>query len=211
MKYALLISSFFAGQVLACEMTLPDHVIFLGEQNPQQSYIKSNCSVESAQEVHQTVMTMDGSVGAYQLNEIMTQKGFPGISFAPQIIKIQHLKNLLREQLLLPSGVHVKATRSVNTNNILALAAGDRLEISCNTCLYGSFQPINLTVKGFDGTNRSFIASADFKKMVKAFRVTQPLASFSDIQDKSFLKEEYVESIPHTDLITDFEFDGGKG
>ena len=205
MKYALLISFLFARQAFACEMTLPYHVIFLGEQNPQQSYIQSNCSPESTQEIHQTVMGMDGNVGAFQLNEMMTQKGFPGISFSPQMIKIQHLKNLIREQLLLPSGVHVKATRSVNTNNILALAAGDRLEIGCTSCLYGSYQPINLTVKGFDGNNRSFMASADFKKMVKAFRVTQPLASFSEIQDKNFLKEEYVESIPHTDLITDFE------
>ena len=41
--------------------------------------------------------------------------------------------------------------------------------------------------------------------MVKAFRVTQPLPSFSDIKDKNVVKEEYVEAIPHTDLITDFE------
>lgn len=205
MKYALLVSAFFALPALACEVNLPHHVIFLGEQNPQQTYIQSNCSPESTSEIHEAMMGMDGSVGSYQLNEIMTQKGFPGITFTPQLVKIQHLKNIIREQLLLPAGVHVKSTRSVNTNNVLALAAGDQLEINCNTCLYGTYQPINLTVKGFDGTRRSFMASADFKKMVKAFRVTQPLPSFSDIQDKNLVKEEYVESIPHTDLITDFD------
>jgi flagella basal body P-ring formation protein FlgA len=205
MKYAFLLAALFAMPVMACEINLPNHVIFLGEQNPQQTYLQSNCSPESTLEVHEAVMNMDGNVGAYQLNEIMTQRGFPGITFSPQMIKIQHLKNIIREQLLLPAGVHVKTTRSVNTNNVLALSAGDQLEVSCNTCLFGTYQPINLTVKGFDGNRRSLMASADFSKMVRAFRITQPLPSFSEITDKNVLKEEYVEAIPHTDLITDFD------
>lgn len=205
MKYALMFMALFSLPVLACEVNLPAHIIFLGEQNPQQTYIKSNCSTESTIEVHEAVMNMDGSVGSYQLNEMMNQKGFPGIIFSPQLVKIQHLKDIIREQMHLPGGVHVKTTRSVNTNNVLLLAAGDQLEVSCSTCLFGIHQPINLTVRGFDGNRRSFMASADFKKMVKAFRVTQPLPSFSDINNKNVVKEEYVEAIPHTDLITDFE------
>ena len=49
------------------------------------------------------------------------------------------------------------------------------------------------------------MASADFKKMVKAFRLTSALPSFSSVNDTNILKEEYVETIPHTDLITDVE------
>ena len=41
--------------------------------------------------------------------------------------------------------------------------------------------------------------------MVKAYRLTSPLASFSSLNDSDILKEEYIESIPHTDIITDME------
>jgi flagella basal body P-ring formation protein FlgA len=101
--------------------------------------------------------------------------------------------------------MQVKATHLTNQTGFLALAAGDNLELSCGSCLFGSLQPLNVIVHGFDGSKRTLYATADFKKMVKAFRLVSPLASFSSLDDTTLLKEEYTESIPHTDLITDRE------
>jgi flagella basal body P-ring formation protein FlgA len=191
---------------LACEVFLPSTLVYVGQNVQQDSYLKiKDCSNDAKEIVHQTLLNLNGKVSAFQLNEMLVQRGHPGINFRPQIIQVLHLSSIIREQIHLPSGVMVKSTRALNSPEVLQLAAGDKLEASCSSCLFGTHQPINLMIKGFDGTNQSFIASADFKRMVKAFRVTQPISSFSEIQNKDLLKEEYVEAIPQTELITDFE------
>src|SRR5690606_39052603 len=114
------------------------------------------------------------------------------------------IRTLLREHLALPTGIQIKKTRSINMPGILALPAGDQIELSCPSCLYGQQQAINVNILGFDGSKQSFTASIDFTKTVKAYRILSALPSFSSI-DTTVLKEEYVDSIPHTDLITDVE------
>jgi flagella basal body P-ring formation protein FlgA len=93
----------------------------------------------------------------------------------------------------------------VNTSGILALNAGDSVEVNCHSCLYGMQQPLTIQILEFDGSRKSFFATADFKKMVKAYRLLSALPSFSSLDNQALLKEEFIESIPHTDLITDLE------
>ncbi len=205
MKKTLIIILLLAQSAFACEVLLPyQMVIFSSDASGKNTYQIKNCETKVTDELHEIVTSLEGRVAAYQLKEMMSNKGHE-IEIGPGSVLIQQFRTLIREQLLLPSGVQVKETRSVNMPGILSLPAGDRVEISCDGCLFGTQQPINVTILGFDGSKRSIFANADFKKMVKAFRLTGPLVSFSTLTDASMLEEEYVESIPHTDLITDVD------
>ena len=126
------------------------------------------------------------------------------VQFRPHFIQIQHLKNLIHDQLALPVGVHLRSSEAVNANNFMALNPGDQIEISCVGCLYGSQQPINVIVHGIDGKKTSLLARADFKKMVKALRVTSFQPAFSEIFPTSF-QEDFTEAVPHTDLFSDVD------
>lgn len=203
MKYALATFFVFFGIAYGCEVHLPHQFIIFGNFPDQNSNIQSaGCNENVVNDLRSVIQNLDGRVASFQLKEMMSLKGHE-LEISPQSILIHQLHTLIREQLHLPSGVQVRATRSLNGASLLALPAGDKVEISCNNCLYGTQQPLNITIIGFDGTRQSLLASADFKKMVKAFRLITPLASFSQVDGSNVLKEEYIESIPHTDLITD--------
>lgn len=205
MNKLLMLTLLFAQSAFACEVLLPyQMVIFSNDLSGKNTYQIKNCESKVTDDLHEIVTGLEGRVASYQLKEMMTARGHE-LEIGPGSVLIQQFSTLIREQLMLPTGVQVKETRSVNMPGILSVPAGDRIEISCTGCLYGIQQPINVTILGFDGSKRSIFASADFKKMVKAFRLTGPLASFSTVTEASMLKEEYVESIPHTDLITDIE------
>jgi flagella basal body P-ring formation protein FlgA len=135
---------------------------------------------------------------------MMSAKGHT-VRIEPHMVQIQNLKSFIREQLPIPAGVHVKATYTVNSSNFLALAPGDQLQLSCSACLWGTRQPVNVSVSGFDGMRKDFIAVADFGRMVRAFRLNRSLTSFSEITVYD-IKEEYTESVPHTEYIADVEF-----
>ena len=186
----------------ACEVTLPGLMIVLGEGSSQSFFSHKNCSEAKVSDLYQLLTTLDGRISSAQLSEMMSTRGHAGMQFTPYMMQVNQLKTLIREQITLPPGVQVKATRAVNMGNILPLAPGDQLSISCEACLYGIQQPVNLDVKGFDGTQRSLLVTADFTKMVKAYRTITYLNSFSDV-NPSVLKEEYVEAIPHTDLVNE--------
>ncbi len=189
---------------LACEMTFPQQMIVLGETGSSRDIVQSkNCTDQIISESLQTIMTIDGRISSSQLTEILASKGHENVQIQPYMMHVQQLKHIIREQLPLPTGIQVKETRGLNISNIVAMSPGDKVELYCPSCLYGTAQPINATISGFDGTKKSFVATADFKKMVKAYRLLAPFNAFSEINRPDLLKEEYVESIPHTDLITD--------
>ena len=203
MKYALLFILVSIQAALGCEVRLPHQLIVFSEPTNSVQLIQSvNCSEAAIKDLNETIQSLDGRVASFQLKEMMELKGH-NIEVYPQSILVHQFQTLIRDQLHLPSGIQVKATRPASGSSILALPAGDKVEISCLNCLYGTQQPLNVTIIGFDGTRQTLMASADFKKMVKAFRLISPLAAFSSISDSDALKEEYVESIPHTDLVTD--------
>lgn len=186
----------------ACKVTLPSQLIVLGQEGYPGSHLQSeNCDDSTINDLHALINNLEGRVSSSRLVGVMASQGHT-LSVEPQMIQIQQLRSIVREQLPLPQGIQVKATSSVNMPNLLAIAPGDRLEVRCSQCLYGSQQALNVAVVGFDGTRKDFIAAADFKKMVRAYRVVTPLSSFSSISEHD-LKEEYTEAVPHTDLVMD--------
>jgi hypothetical protein len=202
MKYFLLATLFIYSSLFACEVSLPSQIIVLGEGQGQNALMSKNCSEAKVNDLYSTLISLEGRISSTQLIEMMKSKGHEQIKIEPYMVQVSQLRNIIREQLPLPEGVQVKTTRSVDMGNILALAPGDQLTVECQSCLYGSRQSLNLHVSGFDGTRRSFMANADFSRMVKAYRTMNYFNSFADISETA-LKEEYVDAIPHTDLVKD--------
>ena len=205
LKYFSLFLIFSIHTAVACDVTLPHQMIVLGDDlEGKKNYQAQNCTEKVLDELHQLIIGLEGRVASFQLIELMSAKGHE-VQIFPQSVLIQQFSTLIRDQLMLPPGVQVKKTYSVNMTGILALPAGDKVQVSCSSCLFGALQPLNVTILGFDGTNRSMIVKADFKKMVKAFKLISPVASFSSLTEGNLFVEEYIESIPHTNLVTDRE------
>jgi flagella basal body P-ring formation protein FlgA len=203
MKLLAIISLFLVQAALACEVHLPHQMVVFSDENSGKSvYRSTNCNSQVLDDLHHIITSTEGRIASYQIKEMMNAKNHV-IEITPHSVVIQQLRSLIREQMILPTGMQVKATRAINNSGILALPAGDKIEVSCNSCLYGSQQTINVIIRGFDGTSQTLWASADFMKMVIAYRLTAPFPSFSSLSESSSLKEEYIEAIPHTDLITD--------
>lgn len=201
----LLIALFFilaAKLSIACEVHLPQNLVILGETSDFSQVIQqTGCNEETLQLVNKTLSSVEGKMTSFQFAEMMKT---PNVTIQPNFIQVQHLKNLVREQLMIPPGVQLRSSEAVNSPNYIAIAPGDRVEVQCLGCLYGTQQPLNINVIGFDGSNRSMTVKADFKKMVRAYRVLSFHPAFSEIESTS-LHEEFVESIPQTDLVTNME------
>ena len=116
--------------------------------------------------------------------------------------KIHHLSNLVKDQLHLPDGVVIKNAKTFSGESFLALQNGDEINLECSSCLIGSQQNIKLSILTFTGEKKVIHIQGDFVKMVKAYRIISPITSFSQLNDFTVFKEENVQSIPHTDLIT---------
>ncbi len=194
----------FVSTAFACDINMPHRLVILGDDITGQSPINTaNCSEEAVRDLHRTLTGVEGRISSSQLTEMMNAKGHT-VQIDQHSVQIQNLKSFIRDQLPIPAGVQVKTTYTVNSSNFLALAPGDQLMVYCSACLWGSKQPINVTINGFDGTRRDFISVADFGKMVRAFRLTRPLNSFADITVYD-IKEEFTEAVPHADFISDVQ------
>ncbi len=188
----------------ACEVYLPGHMIILGQTpNFEQSIKQTECSAEAMHEISNTINAVEGKITSFQFAEILKLKNHD-VFVRPALIQVQHLNHLVREQLMVPTGIQMRSSEAVNAQNFLVLSPGDRVQVQCLGCLFGSQQTLNVKVHGFDGTDKALTVKADFKKMVKAYRVLGFHPAFSPITAMS-LKEEFVESIPHTDLLTNLD------
>lgn len=195
---------FLIPVAFACEISMPHRLIILGDEMTGQSpLVTANCSEETVQEFHRTLTSLEGRISSSQLTEIMNAKNHI-IKIEQNMVQIQNLKTFIREQLPIPAGVHVKNTWALNSSNFIALAPADQLQLYCSGCMWGIRQTINVTLVGFDGTRRELVTVADFGKMVRAFRLTRPLNSFSEITVYD-VKEEYTEAVPHTEFISDVQ------
>jgi flagella basal body P-ring formation protein FlgA len=198
---ALILFILTFSTVFACEFELPSNLVIFNNGFIDQEIIKSkNCSNQSQTDMANFIKGFDGRVAAFQIQELMATKGHHQISVNPQSIFVQQFKTLVREQINLPQGIQIKEAQLQNQKNFLILNPGDQLEISCNSCLYGSRQPLNLNIKGFDGINTSHLVTADFVKMVKAFKLLAPMPAFTSFDHHQQVQEIYTESIPHTDF-----------
>jgi flagella basal body P-ring formation protein FlgA len=201
---SLLILFLLSASAYACEIKFPSHLVILGESPDLIQVMKhSSCTQETLNEVNETLVGVEGKITASQFSEILKSKN-QNVIFEPRLIQVQHLKHLVREQLIIPTGIQLRSSEAVNAPNFLVLNSGDKVEVQCIGCLYGSQQPLNLNVNRYDGSTRTLIVKADFKKMVKAFRIRGFHPAFAEVAASS-LDEEFVESIPHTDLITNLD------
>lgn len=199
-----LILTLLSAQAMSCEIHLPEHIVILGDHaDLTASATHTACTEEVLKELNETLKSVDGKISHLQLSGFLKIKNHH-VQIQPNLINVQHLKSLIREQMMLPGGVHLNSSEAVNSPDFIALNYGERVEVTCPNCLFGSQQPLNVTVQGIDGNTRSLTVRAEFKKMVKAYKVISFHPAFSDIQPSS-LKEEYVEVIPHTDLVTNLE------
>lgn len=203
-KFIFLSLILISFKVFSCEVHLPDHVLILGNNaNLMTAATHTDCSEQVLDELNETLKSVDGKISGFQLSDLLKAKEF-NVIVRPNLISVQHLKTLVREQIMLPAGVQMTSSQAINSPDFVTLNSGEKVEVECLNCLFGSQQPLNLKIRGIDGNARTVNVRADFRKMVKAYRVTTFLPAFSEI-DPSQLKEEYVESIPHTNLVTDLK------
>lgn len=202
MTFILTLILVLSSVAIACEISLPHRVIVLGSSGNCGSSVKfKDCADEIIQDFSSVLTGLEGRVSSKSLIRMMSTRGHE-VSLQPASIQIEQLSSVLREELPLPQGVHVKRVSGINTPDLIALAPGDQVSVRCSSCLFGSQQIVNVILSGFDGTVKELTASADFRKMVRAFRLNSNLSSFSAITAND-LQEEYTDSVPYTDLLTD--------
>lgn len=203
MKLLILIFSFI-NFAWACEVTLPHHIVFLNKDEMSPDLIKTkNCDSNLHETIHNLLTSLDGRVPSYQIKEVLSKSGF-NLDVYPQSILIQHLSNLAKSQLHLPDGIKLKKLSSPQVQGAITLNTGDQLEMNCSACTYQEAQLLRLKVRGFDGQDRHYAIHADFKKLVKAYRLLIPMHSFSEVSDKKWVQEEMVEEVPHIEFISDY-------
>src|SRR5665648_27282 len=99
--------SIFSFTALACEVQLPQHIVILGSSPNLNKDIKHiGCDDESLKRVTETMLSVEGKITSFQLVQMLKEKNLD-IKIRPRLIEVQHLKHLVREQLLLPEGVKV--------------------------------------------------------------------------------------------------------
>lgn len=204
MKFLAVLLLLTASPSFACEVTLPFHLIVMGEGALGQVFPMKECSPEEQKSLQDTLSSISGRVTSERLEEMLASRGHEKVLITPHSVHIEQFQTIVREQIVMPEGVQIKVTRPVNTPAFVALASGDQLQVSCPVCLFGTNQTLNVSVQGFDGHQKTFLASADFRKMVRAFRLITPVNSFSEVSE-SYLKEDFIETVPHTDLVTNLE------
>jgi flagella basal body P-ring formation protein FlgA len=203
MNYILLLAFILFSSVFACEVNMPSHILVLSEQiSETETFSFSNCPEKSISDFKQIIFSLDGKIPAFQLKVLMEQRGH-SIEILPSMIQVQQMKHLIRDQVAFPSGIHLRSIRPLNTSNPIVLDPGDKVEVHCPACLFGSSQTMNATINGFNGKKSQINLAVDFKKLIKAYRLIVSLPAFSELDNHSILKEEYIESIPHTELVTD--------
>lgn len=199
-----LFSLSFVSISFGCEVTIPAHLIIVNDQADLQKAIQNNsCSDSLMNELTQILKSVEGKISSNQLNEILSMKGHT-LTIHPPLMQVEQFKHLVRNHVLLPPGIQVKSTEVINSGNYISLAPGDKFDIHCVGCLFGTGQILNVNIYGFDGINKALTVRADFKKMVRAYRLLTYMPSFTEIS-KDNLKEEYIDSIPHTDLLTNLD------
>jgi flagella basal body P-ring formation protein FlgA len=201
--FIILLTAF--QSVLACEVKLPAQVVVFDSGFNGNEFVEGkDCSEETFIDLKHLISTLEGKVASFQLKELMRLKGH-GVEILPTSILIVKFHTLLREQVNLPQGIHIQAAKVLETAPLLPLEKEDTIELDCPSCQFGNEQIINITINPRNGKKYALKAMVNFKRMVRALRLTSPLAAFSFISDSESFKEDFVESIPHTDLITDIE------
>lgn len=204
-KKVLALSILLSLPALACEVTVSPQLLVIGNGDGPSPVKTTGCDQKVGTDLKEILANVEGKITAFQLQEMLGQKGHNPVSVKTQLLNVIQLPTLIRKQLIIPSGVQVRHTYTDSGPGMVGLALEDQVEVDCTSCIYGHAQPIKLNIRKFDGNNTTIMARADFQKMVRAFRVIAPVGSFAEINSEEILKEEYVEPIPHTELVTNLD------
>jgi len=186
----------------ACEISLPQNlVIFSQDAQINDAFLQENCSPETVSEVTHILKSVEGRMTSFQLNELLRAKNLAA-KVSPDIFRVQQLPHLVREQISLPVGYQLRQVEAFNGKDFLSLNAGERVSVKCSNCAFIGKDPLILEVQNPNGEMAKHTVMAQFKKLVKAYRVKNTQGAFMEVSPSS-LAEEYVESIPQTDLISD--------
>lgn len=187
---------------MACELSLPQNlVIFSQGAEIKDAFMEDGCSPNAVAEIAQVLKSVEGRMTSFQLKEILKSKNIEA-NISPDIFQVQQLPNMIREQISLPAGYQLRNIEAFNGKDYLSLNAGEKVSIKCDQCAYIGKDPISLEVRNINGETSKYTVMAQFKKLVKAYRVKNMQGAFMEVSPSS-LSEEYVESIPQTDLISD--------
>ncbi len=199
-KTFLLLTLLFNPVAFPCEVTLPHQLVIMrSEESTAASLSSKGCDEAATTELYRTLSGLQGRISSAQLTELLAAKGHK-LSVSPNVLHVQQLGNIIKDQLPIPPGVQIREIRASAAT--LELATSDRVEVVCADCAYGETQPLNLNIISFSGEERSVPVEVAFRKVVRSYRLTAPINSFSDVPVAA-LREEHVDAIPHTDLITD--------
>jgi flagella basal body P-ring formation protein FlgA len=188
---------------LACEIKLPHQIIMLGGDGGADVIQLQDCPEQIRGDLLELLAGIEGKVSSHRLGQLLEQKSHFAISIQPASLQVTHLKHLIREQLELPAGVQVNSTHSTSNRAVVAVAEGTKISVQCPDCLYDGDQPLQLMIISGNGESQSIPAAANFRKMVRAYRLRTSVTAFAELNPLQQLSEEYVEAIPHTDLVTD--------
>lgn len=188
----------------ACEVHLPERILILSSMGDlQTSYLANECSDSQIRALNSVLNELEGKISRLQLEELLRAKN-QNIEIQPSHTQVQQFKNLAREHLLIPKDTHISSAKSELGANYIILNPSDMIQIECSQCLYGSNQALNVKIQKLNGLIDSHTISADFKKMVSAYRVRHFTPAFVEISPEVISKES-IESIPHTELFNDLK------
>lgn len=200
--YLCLIFLIFSAFADACKIELPQKLLIIDESaDITNAFSHQECSQNQLREAASIIKSVDGKISNSQLTEILLSKNI-NAELSPDLMEIQHFKNLMRRQIPLPSGLSIKSSSSQDTNNFIALSGVDLIDIQCTPCLFGKNQLMNLTITESNGVKRKFNVKTDFAKMVKAYKLKSSQHAFSKVNPDD-LEAVFVEAVPFTEFIDD--------
>jgi hypothetical protein len=192
----------FAAAASACEVDLPERLVVIGDAPDLTAVMaQKGCSPETLRELSATLRSVNGKITKFHFAELLRAKNVTAELRRP-LVSVENIRHLVREQLPVPGRVQLLSATAVNHPDYLVLGEGERLELRCEGCAYGTGETLNLFVNAPDGSWRGYLVTANFRRLVKAYRVTEFRQAFGTLSPE-VLREEQVEAIPHTDLLTD--------
>ncbi len=188
--------------VSACEVEVPDRLVVIGDAPDLSAVLAhSGCSAENIREISATLLSVNGKITKFHFTELLRTRNIQA-EIKPHLFSVENLKHLVREQLKLPAGVQLQSSTAVNHPDYIVLSPGERLEVRCEACSFGVRDTLKLFVNALDGSWKGHLVTADFRKLVKAYRLTEFRQAFG-VLTPSVLLEAQVEAVPHTDLLSD--------
>ncbi|MFY7992726.1 MAG: flagella basal body P-ring formation protein FlgA [Bacteriovoracaceae bacterium] len=195
----------FSFSSLACHIELPERILIIENNNNDLSYQNaSDCSLTEKEKLHEILMSTDGKITALQMMRMIQVQADVVLTIAPHLIQIDHLKNIARAQLPLPQSIFVKEIRpAIGMKSLYPMKNGDQIQLTCQDCLYGLNQKLVMTHNEFIGDKIQHLLTINFGKLTKAYKLTQPLQGFAELKNPALYQEDYIEVMPHTELVQD--------